>query len=475
MSDRTIEKSLALAGKRVTLLGLGAHGGGIGVARFLAERGAVVTVTDAKSADALQASVDRLAGLPIRFVLGRHDELDFTRDGADLVIRNPGVPRKAALLERARQDGVPVEMEMSLFLQLAPGPVIGVTGTKGKTTTSTLLGLMLRQWKPETRIAGNMGLPALTLLDEIDAETPVVLELSSWQLEAMDEHGLSPHIAVITNVSPDHLNTYDSFDDYAETKRRIGAHQTGGDTLVINCDDPELRPLLDTAPGRVIPFGHSVAGNEGMTVQGRDLHWRWDGAEASITVPASSFSLAGEHQIMNGAAAATAALVMGVPVEAIEAGIAAFEGVPYRGELVAEIDGVLYVNDTAATAPAAAIAAMERFDGERIHLISGGANKALDLVPLAEAIRRCATSVSLIDGSATPILQELLEGADLPIHGPFRGIELAVDAARADARRGDIVLLSPGVASFGVFTDEFDRGDQFRSVVERLALQAAQS
>ncbi len=465
----------SLAGKRVTLLGLGAHGGGIGVARFLAEQGAVVTVTDAKSADALQTSVDQLAGLPIRYVLGRHDEADFTREGADLIVRNPGVPRQAPLLQRAREAGVPVEMEMSLFLRLAPGPVIGVTGTKGKTTTATLLGLMLQQWKPETRIAGNMGLPALTLLDEIDVETPVVLELSSWQLEAMDEHHLSPQIAVITNVSPDHLNTYASFQEYADTKRSISAHQIGADALVINADDPELRPLLDTAAARVVPFGHSLSCKPGMTVIGRELIWRWEGAEETIIVPESSFSLAGEHQMMNVAAAAAAALVFGAPVEAVEAGIAAFEGVPYRGEKVAEIDGVLYVNDTAATAPAASIAAMERFAGQRIHLISGGANKALDLQPLADAIRRCATTVSLIDGSATPLLMELLEGADIPVRGPFRGMELAVDAARAGAGRGDVVLLSPGVASFGVFTDEFDRGDQFRSVVEQLALQAAQS
>lgn len=473
MSDGMMRESLR--GKRVTLMGLGAHGGGIGVARFLAEQGAVVTVTDAKPADTLQGSVDRLAGLPIRFVLGGHDELDFTREGADLVIRNPGVPRKAPLLERARQDGVPVEMEMSLFLRLAPGPVIGVTGTKGKTTTSMLLGLMLQAWKPSTRIAGNMGLPALTLLEELDAETPVVLELSSWQLEAMDEHGLSPSIAVITNVSPDHLNTYDSFEAYAETKRRIGAHQSTTDTLVINADDPELIPLLASAAGRVVPFGRSVSGRQGMTVVGRELLWRWDGDEASITVPDSSFSLAGEHQLMNVAAAAAAALIFGAPLDAVEQGIAAFEGVPNRGELVAEIDGVLYINDTAATAPAAAIAAMERFEGQRIHLISGGANKALDLVPLAESIRRHAVSVALIDGSATPVLLQLLEGVPFPVRGPFRGMELAVEAARTDAERGDVVLLSPGVASFGVFTDEFDRGDQFRSVVEQIAQEAARS
>lgn len=473
MSDWMMQNSLR--GKRVTVMGLGAHGGGIGVARYLAEQGAVVTVTDAKPAETLQASVDRLAGLPIRFVLGGHDEQDFTREGADLIIRNPGVPRKAALLDRARQDGVPVEMEMSLFLRLAPGPVIGVTGTKGKTTTATLLGLMLKAWKPGTRVAGNMGLPALTLLEDLDVETPVVLELSSWQLEAMDEHRLSPGIAVITNVSPDHLNTYESFEEYAETKRRIAAHQSVTDTLVINADDPELTPLLASSAGQVVPFGRSVSGRPGMTVVGRDLLWRWEGCEAAFTVPDASFSLAGEHQLMNAAAAAAAALIFGVPPEAVEQGIEAFEGVPNRGELVAEIDGVLYINDTAATAPAAAIAAMERFAGQRVHLISGGANKALDLAPLAEAIRKHATSVALIDGSATPVLQALLEGAPVPVRGPFRGMELAVEAARTDAERGDVVLLSPGVASFGVFTDEFDRGDQFRSVVEQLKLQAAQS
>jgi UDP-N-acetylmuramoylalanine--D-glutamate ligase len=179
--------------------------------------------------------------------------------------------------------------------------------------------------------------------------------------------------------------------------------------------------------------------------------------------------------MLNVAAAAAAALIFGAPVEAVEAGIAAFQGVPNRGELVAEIDGVLYINDTAATAPAAAIAALERFAGQRIHLISGGANKALDLAPLAEAIRAHAASVSLIDGSATPVLQELLDGSPIPIYGPFRGMELAVDAACSEAERGDVVLLSPGVASFGVFTDEFDRGDQFRSVVEHLKRQAAQT
>lgn len=461
-----------LRGKRVTLLGLGSHGGGVGVARFLARRGAFVTVTDIKPADALTESVAALDGLPIRFVLGGHDESDFTRAGADMVIRNPGVPRTTAMLELARREGVPVEMEMSLLFRLAPCPLIGVSGTKGKTTTSTLISLMLSAWNPDTRLAGNMGIPALELLDTIEAGTPVVLEISSWQIEALDEHGLCPHIAVLTNVSPDHLNTYAGYAEYAETKRRLARHQTPDDFLIFNADDPELRSLADSAPGRTIPFGHSVNGNQGMTVNGRTLYWRLDDEELDIILPELAFNLKGDYQVMNVAAAAAAALVAGAPLTAIEAGIAAFEGVPNRGELVAEIDGVIYVNDTAATAPAAAIAALERFVDQRIHLISGGANKALDLAPLAESIRRHVATLTLIDGSATPVLLELIGETDIPLHGPYRDMDTAVDAARSAARPGDVVLLSPGVASFGVFTDEFDRGDQFRSAVERLVERA---
>src|SRR6478735_6096462 len=215
MGERTIRD---LAGKRATLLGLGKHGGGVGVARYLADQGAIVTVTDAKPAAELAESVSALDGLPIRFVFGGHDEADFTPAGADLVVRNPSVPRQAPLLELARSTGVPVEMEMSLFLRHVPGPVIGITGTKGKTTTSTMLAAMLQSWKPDAALAGNMGISALALLPSLKSDQPVVLELSSWQLEGMDEHHLSPHIAVLTNISPDHLNTYSSFDAYADTK-----------------------------------------------------------------------------------------------------------------------------------------------------------------------------------------------------------------------------------------------------------------
>src|SRR5215203_1087114 len=227
------------SGVRATVMGLGTRAGGVGVARYLAEHGAAVTVTDLRSAELLGPSVAELEGLPIRFVLGRHDERDFLPSGTDMIVRNPGVPRRAPLLVAARAAGVPIEMEMSLFFRACPAPLIGVTGTKGKTSTSAICATILRAWDPTTVLAGNMGVTALGQLDSTTPVTPVVVELSSWQLESLIEHRLAPHIAVLTNISEDHLDHYDGFADYADTKRGIALHQSQADVLIVNADDPE--------------------------------------------------------------------------------------------------------------------------------------------------------------------------------------------------------------------------------------------
>ena len=229
---------LDLRGKRITLIGLGTRSGGLGVARYLVSQGAVVTVTDMRPAEALAEPLAALSGLPIRFVLGGHQERDFTPERADLIVRNPGVPRRAPLLEVARSHGIPVEMEMSLFFRACSAPIVGITGTKGKTTVSTLTGEMLRPAFPDVVVAGNMGVSALEQLPRLRPDEPVVIELSSWQLEALIEHGLAPRVAVLTLIAEDHLNTYDGFADYAATKRGITRHQRPGDLLVANRDDP---------------------------------------------------------------------------------------------------------------------------------------------------------------------------------------------------------------------------------------------
>ncbi len=455
------------AGKRVTVMGLGTRGGGVGVARYLAGRGAAVTVTDAKPAEALAEPMAALAALPIRYVLGGHDEADFTPAGADLVVRNPGVPRRAPLLRRARHHGLPIEMEMSLFLRACPAPVIGITGTKGKTSTASLCAAMLREWDDRTVLAGNMGVSALGQLERITPDTPVVLELSSWQVESLIEHGLAPAIAVLTNISEDHLDHYDGFDDYAATKRGITRHQRPDDAFVVNADDPEAwRAAAETA-ARIVPFGLRDSGGDGAWLAGGTLLWRWGSSEVRVEVPPNP-ALAGKHSLANALAAAAAVFLRGASPEAVAAGLGGFAGVRDRMEPVGEVGGVRFVNDTTATAPAAAIAALRSVDGQRIHLIAGGSDKRTALEPLAVEAARRAAAIYLLDGTATPELKRLLEHEGAVPRGPFKSMAEAVSAAAEQAGPGDLVLLSPGCASFGLFRDEFDRGERFREAVRGL-------
>jgi UDP-N-acetylmuramoylalanine--D-glutamate ligase len=463
----------SLRDKRITVMGLGTRGGGVGVARFLAERGAIVTVTDGKPEADLAEPMSELADLPIRYTLGGHQERDFTSEGADIVIRNPGVRRTSPWLARARESGVAIEMEMSLFLRLCPAPIIGITGTKGKTTTSILCGQMLTAWDTRTVVAGNMGISALKFLDTITADTPVVLEISNWQLEAMDEHRRSPHIAVLTNISEDHLNTYNGFADYAATKRSIARHQRPTDILIVNADDSEAWQATEHTSAQVFPFGSGDRGTIGSWLVDDTLVIRDADREDRISLP-DNLRFRGTHHLANVAAAAAAAWTRGAPIEAISRGMATFTGVKDRDELVAEINGVTYINDTAATTPIATIAALDAYKHRRIRLIVGGSDKQVELTPLAEAVADHAAAIYLLDGGVTGRLKNLIEARGRPCAGPFNTMSAVVAAAANDARPGDLVLMSPGCASFDLFRDEFDRGEQFRQSVKALAASTPQ-
>jgi UDP-N-acetylmuramoylalanine--D-glutamate ligase len=457
---------LDLRGKRITLIGLGTRSGGLGVARYLVSQGAVVTVTDMRPAEALAEPLAALSGLPIRFVLGGHQERDFTPERADLIVRNPGVPRRAPLLELARSHGIPVEMEMSLFFRACSASIVGITGTKGKTTVSTLTGEMLRLAFPDVVVAGNMGVSALEQLPRLSPKAPVVIELSSWQLEALIEHGLAPRVAVLTLIAEDHLNTYDGFADYAATKRGITRHQRPGDWLVVNRDDPEAWRAAGETAATAVPFGVGDHGDDGAWLTAEGLLWRWQGVEMRWPRPTSP-ALAGRHGARNALAALAAAVLAGANSTAIERGLEAFQGVKDRMETIAELDGVTFINDTTATAPAATVAALESLARGRgqVHLLAGGAEKGLNPSPLAEAVARHQAKVYLFAGTATPTLDSALRSRGLTPRGPFAGMKEAVAAARCEARPGDVILLSPGCASFGLFRDEFDRGDRFRETV----------
>ncbi len=459
----------SLRNKRVTLIGLGTRDGGLGIARYLAAEGAEVTVTDLRPAEALVGSIEALAGLPIRFVLGRHEERDFTPEGADIVVRNPGVPRLAPLLELARSHGIPVEMEMSLFFRVCPAPIIGVTGTKGKTTVATLTGELLRGTFPEVVVAGNMGVTALGQLPRLRPEVPVVIELSSWQIESLLEHGLAPHIAVLTLIAEDHLNTYVDFADYAATKRGIARHQRSGDWLVVNRDDPESWRCADETAATAMPFGLADTGGDGAWATAESLLWRHDGVEERWPLPTAA-ALSGRHGVRNALAALAAAMLAGAEPEAMASGLERFRGVKDRLETIAEIDGVTYINDTTATAPIATAAAFEALAKRAgtVHLLAGGADKGLDPSPLVDAAARHDARVYLFEGTATRAIERTLRNSGICPNGPFAGMSEAVLAARRAAQPGDIILLSPGCASFGLFRDEFDRGERFRETVAGL-------
>lgn len=458
--------TFSVRGKRVLVMGLGLHHGGEGVARFMAERGAKVTVTDMKSPAQLAGTLDSLGDLPIRYVLGEHRVEDFT--GSDLIIRNPAVPRESKYLQLAREAGVPVEMEMSIFFRLCPAPIIGITGTKGKTTTTLLAGHMLAYCKRDVVVAGNLRISALESLPQITADSIVVLELSSWQLEGLAEARLSPHIAVVTNIYPDHLDRYKGMEDYTDAKKGIGRYQSAADHLILNSEDETVRSFADVSSAKVVWYALDDPGTPDASFVAQDrIILRRDGVEETVC-PVSDTRLLGRANVLNTLAAASAVRLAGGTLSGIAEAIRTFDKVPERLELIAEIAGVKFYDDTTSTTPASTVASIQALP-KPVVLIAGGSEKHLDFGTLAEAVVRDVSCLVLLAGSATPRLEAALRAA-----GWEREIRIAesMDEAVACASRlagpGWSVLMSPACASFGMFVNEFDRGAAFQRAVTEL-------
>ncbi len=451
-----------LRGMRVLVLGLGVHGGAAGAVRFLVRRGAEVTVTDLKGPEALAPTLEALAGLPIRYVLGEHREEDVR--AADLVLRNPAVPRTSPFLALARRLGIPVAMDSTLLMALYPGPVLGVTGTKGKTSTVHLLHAMLREAFPDARRAGTRGASLLEAIEGAEATTPLAVELSSWRLEGLEEGPASPTVAVLTNLDQDHLNTYPSMEAYARAKGWIFAWQDPGDTAVLPAEAPWGPFFAGLTPARTVRIG---PGGEGRVQEGR-LVLTWEGERLELAA-VEELPLRAPHHLRNALAAAAAALAAGVPLEGIRRALRAFRGVPHRQEWVAEVEGVRFINDTTATAPLAAAVALETFaDRPPLVWITGGADKGLRFEELAAVAARRAQGILLLPGSASEKLRRALEAAGAPTPIPCRDLEEAVVRGLELARPRGTVLLAPGCASFGLFRHEFERGEAFRAAVRKL-------
>jgi len=454
-----------LRGKHVLVLGLGLHGGGLAVARWLVRQGVLVTVSDAKSRSELKPSIDKLGAQKINFVLGGHPNSLLTR--CDLIMQNPGVPRELPLLLAARARGIPIENEASLFLKLCSAQLtLGVTGSKGKSSTTALLGDMVQRHYRGTIIAGNIGDTVMfNVLDRVRPVTPVVLELSSWHLELTGEHKLAPRIAVITNVLPDHLNRYRSYADYARAKQLIVRPQSARDMAVLNYDDPIVRRMAKHTRAQVYWFSLSKVVPRGVYVAKGQVWWRAHGTRRAL-FKSSDLTVPGQHMLANALAAAAAAMVAKVPPANIRTAVRAWRGLHDRLELIRIVRGVAYYNDTAATAPAAVQAALAALQPRSLVLIAGGVDKGLRYDALARDIRRLANAVVLLPGSATAKLQRHLRGfkPQFLASSMLAAVKLASKLAPPQA----VVVLSPGAASFNLFKHEFDRGQAFRRVVARL-------
>lgn len=457
-------------GKKITVMGIGLNGGGVGTIKFLSLCGAKIIATDLKSREQLQTSLDQLKGTKdLEFVLGQHRMEDFTR--ADMIIKGPSVPWDEKHIVAALENKIPVEMDSSLFFKLCKNMIIGISGTKGKTTTASLIAAMLEKAEKKVAMVGIGQVSVLDRLNEIEDETMVVFELSSWRLSALGRVGISPHIAVLTNIMRDHLNYYKTMERYAKDKEYIFANQKANDWLIINNEDERLREMATKAKARLIRCAQEELRNgEAVFISEGELKIN-DGNDINSVLKIADISLPGEHNRIDCMLATGAAFAAGVPLADIAKVLKSFPGVLHRMEFVRELNEVKYYNDTAATIPDAAIMSLRSFDCPVV-LIAGGADKELEFEFLVNEIAAKVEKVVLLAGTATEkILAQLKKIKGEKFSQGIKianSMEEAVQLARVIAEKGDAVLLSPGAASFGMFENEFDRGDQFREIVKNL-------
>jgi UDP-N-acetylmuramoylalanine--D-glutamate ligase len=451
---------------RVTVMGLGLHGGGLASALFFARHGARVTVTDnRRDPQVFRQSMPALQRAGVRTVLGRHDEKDFV--DTDLIIKNPAVPSSSPFLQTARARHKRIETDLSIFLQLCASPLIAVTGSKGKSTTASAIHHCLKAWQPGAKLGGNITVSPLVFLDEIEPQAPVVLELSSWQLgDIRGRELLKPQVAVVTVILPDHQDRYPDMASYIADKKIVFSSQTAEQYALFNLGDPLQHGFENETRARARFFQSAPlpGGFQGAFIRDGGAVLR-DGAR-EIPLLLDPLPLPGEHNRLNLLAASLACYCYGLPVERIAPALRSFPGIEHRLELVAEIEGVRYYNDSAATIPEATAAALRALR-KPIVLIAGGTDKNLDFHPLLQVIDRAA-DVLLIRGSATEKIRALFEQRSIAYQGPFAALEEAVQAAARRASPGASVLFSPGCASFEMFLNEFDRGKTFKQIVEAL-------
>lgn len=435
-------------GKRVTVMGLGLLGRGVGDAKYLATCGAEVIVTDLKTPRELESSVAQLKPFAnVTCVLGEHRLEDFRN--RDLVLKAAGVPLDSIYIEEAKKHDIPVRMSADLFSEISEVPVIGVTGTRGKSTVAHMLYAIVKEAGKPVLLGGNVrGVSTLALLQEVTPEHTAVLELDSWQLQGFGEANMSPHIAVFTTFYPDHLNYYsasraagkDAMGAYLADKANIFLYQDEEDTLILG---------KQAAPTIIEKYGDIIEAKT-LVVDGLKLPDTW------------TLRVLGVHNRYNAALALAAARASGIADDVSRRALESFAGVPGRLELLREANGVKIYNDTTSTTPEATMAALAALDPARTVLIAGGADKGLDMNTLLAKLGE-VKRVILLAGTGTSRVLEWLPNASV-----YDSLQAAVAEAVSTTTAGDTILFSPAFASFGMFQNEFDRGDQFTAIVQAL-------
>ena len=474
------------AGVRALVVGLGREG--TALARFLLERGASVTVTDIRPTDELReltGTIRSLAGERVSFSLGGHPLS--VLNGVDVVFVSPGVPLDIPLLQEAQRRALPLSSETRLFTRLCPAPVVGITGSSGKTTTTALVGAMLDGGPRRVWIGGNIGQPLITHLEEMQSNDIVVMELSSFQLElfaprqgtALKRDGLlyepggwSPHIGALLNVTPNHLDRHGSMQEYTAAKANILLHQRAGDWAVVGFDDPRARLSGEALSGqqRVIWFSLENRRLDGAFLDGESLILQLQG-EWQTVCRKGDLKLLGDHNVSNTLAAMAIATAAGASPEALERAATTFSGVKHRLEFVLERDGVGWYNDSIATSPERTMAALKAFDAP-ILLLAGGRDKDLPWDGMAALTWSKARHLILF-GQAAGLIETAMRESPAAAPEACRlhqvdSLARAVELAAKLGQPGDVVLLSPGATSFDMYADFEERGDHFRRLVKAL-------
>ncbi|HET9529918.1 MAG TPA: UDP-N-acetylmuramoyl-L-alanine--D-glutamate ligase [Blastocatellia bacterium] len=467
---RAANRLMQIEGKKVLVVGIARSG--VAAARVLVSRGAMVTANDMKLESDMAAEVDELRRLGVMLSLGGHPEALFLN--ADLIVVSPGVPATIEPLQKAARAGIKIISEVELAGLLLKGRLIGITGSNGKTTTTTLTGELMRAAGAQVLVGGNIGTPLTSLVDKSTDETWTVAELSSFQLETIDTTRV--HVAVVTNITPDHLDRHGSFEDYMRAKHRIFLNQQGDDRAILNARDRGTRQMVASlgVGSKTIYFSSAVGeANEGPAADiymrdGRICTTMLEGAETEV-IRVSEITVPGMHNVENVMAALGAVFAAietrAEDLQAIREAIRRFRGVEHRIEFVAEIDGVRFYNDSKATNVDSTVKALESFE-RNVIVILGGKDKGSDYAPLAPLVSSRVKQVVLI-GAASEKIAAGLEGLRPLVRAA--SMEDAVLKSMESARSGDTVLLAPACASFDMFDNYEHRGRVFKEAVFRLA------